>query len=241
MPLLPVRLGGATQSAHARLRPAGRRRAGTFPRSITPDLPPSFGQGLKDAPINERCIGTCGEAVYHGQAVTCADIAHDKRWSQPWRDLCVSYGVRACHSTPRVRYGECAVRFAHALLRGSAHAQRMGIAPGRFQLEQVFINLLTKARDAMEHETRKAIALHSAIRGEWVKITVRDTGAGIPAELQPWIFEPFFTTKDVGRGTGLGLSISYRIIEEHGGRISVESRPGEGSTFIVELPIICEG
>jgi PAS domain S-box-containing protein len=71
-----------------------------FPRSIAPDLPPSFGQGLKDAPINELAIGTCGEAVYSNQPVTCADIAHDDRWSQEWRDLCVAHGVLACHSAP---------------------------------------------------------------------------------------------------------------------------------------------
>jgi PAS domain S-box-containing protein len=72
----------------------------TFPRSITPDFPPSFGQGLKDAPINELCIGTCGEAVHCGEPVTCADIANDDRWSQEWRDLCVAHGILACHSSP---------------------------------------------------------------------------------------------------------------------------------------------
>ncbi|HEY9697616.1 MAG TPA: PAS domain S-box protein [Trichocoleus sp.] len=72
----------------------------TFPRSITPDFPPSFGQGLKDAPINELCIGTCGEAVYSGQPATCADIANDDRWSQKWRDLCTAHGILACHSVP---------------------------------------------------------------------------------------------------------------------------------------------
>jgi PAS domain S-box-containing protein len=71
-----------------------------FPRSITPNFPPSFGQGLKDAPINELAIGTCGTAVYCGEPVTCEDIAHDDRWSQGWRDLCIAHGILACHSTP---------------------------------------------------------------------------------------------------------------------------------------------
>ncbi len=71
-----------------------------FSRLIATDLPPSFGQGLQDAPINDLAIGTCGEAVYCGQPVTCADIAHDDRWSQEWRDLCVAHGVLACHSAP---------------------------------------------------------------------------------------------------------------------------------------------
>jgi PAS domain S-box-containing protein len=71
-----------------------------FPRSITPDFPPSLSQGLKDAPINELAIGTCGTAVYCGQPVTCSDIASDERWSAGWRDLCIAHGIRACHSVP---------------------------------------------------------------------------------------------------------------------------------------------
>jgi signal transduction histidine kinase len=65
---------------------------------------------------------------------------------------------------------------------------------------------------------------------------VQDEGEGIPAENLPHIFEPFFTTKEVGKGTGLGLSISYGIVEEHGGWIEVQSKPGEGSCFTVCLP-----
>ncbi|MEG4272168.1 MULTISPECIES: PAS domain S-box protein [unclassified Microcoleus] len=72
----------------------------TFNRYITPDFPPSFAEGLQDAPINDLCIGTCGEAVYSGQPVTCADIANDDRWSQEWRNLCVAHGILACHSQP---------------------------------------------------------------------------------------------------------------------------------------------
>ncbi len=72
----------------------------TFPRSITPDFPPSLSQGLKDAPINELAIGTCGTAIYCGEPVTCTDIATDQRWSQKWRDLSIAHGIRACHSVP---------------------------------------------------------------------------------------------------------------------------------------------
>ncbi|MEG5046093.1 PAS domain S-box protein [Microcoleus sp. B4-C1] len=75
----------------------------TFNRSITPDFPPSFAEGLQNAPINDLCIGTCGEAVYSGQPVTCADIAKDDRWSQAWRNLCVAHGILACHSQPVFR------------------------------------------------------------------------------------------------------------------------------------------
>jgi PAS domain S-box-containing protein len=72
----------------------------TFARSVTPALPPLFGQGLKDVPINELCIGTCGEAVYRGEPIGCADIANDSRWSQDWRSLCIAHGILACHSEP---------------------------------------------------------------------------------------------------------------------------------------------
>jgi PAS domain S-box-containing protein len=75
-------------------------RRATFPRSSAPNFPPSFGTGLKDAPINDLCIGTCGEAVYRGRPIGCSDLVHDDRWSREWRDLCVAHGILACHSTP---------------------------------------------------------------------------------------------------------------------------------------------
>jgi C4-dicarboxylate-specific signal transduction histidine kinase len=111
------------------------------------------------------------------------------------------------------------------------------------QLEQVFINLLTNARDAVANSPRKAIAITSVVRpGEGdgrlpVELAFRDTGPGIPAGLEQRIFDPFFTTKDVGTGTGLGLSITYGIIKEHEGTISVANRPGEGATFVIQLPV----
>jgi C4-dicarboxylate-specific signal transduction histidine kinase len=108
------------------------------------------------------------------------------------------------------------------------------------QLEQVFINLLTNARDALEHSKRKTIKIASSRDEERIRIEFSDTGPGIPRELQQRIFDPFFTTKDVGTGTGLGLSITYSILEEYGGEISVASRRGGGATFAIELPIAQE-
>src|SRR5881398_3983849 len=108
------------------------------------------------------------------------------------------------------------------------------------QLEQVFINLLTNARDALADSNRKTIRIASSRAEERIRIAFSDTGPGIPLELQQRIFDPFFTTKEVGTGTGLGLSITYSILKEYGGDISVISKPGEGATFLIELPFADE-
>ena len=105
------------------------------------------------------------------------------------------------------------------------------------QMEQVFINLLTNARDALADVTQKMITITCTVKTDVVNIHFCDTGPGIPAGLEQRIFDPFFTTKEVGAGTGLGLSITYGIIKEHQGSIAVESRPGEGALFIIQLPL----
>ncbi len=105
------------------------------------------------------------------------------------------------------------------------------------QLEQVVINLLTNARDALESATRKVISIECGVAGSVVSLVVRDTGPGIPDGLERRIFDPFFTTKEVGTGTGLGLSITYAILEDHRGTISVGNAPGGGASFKVELPL----
>src|SRR5213592_3077284 len=105
------------------------------------------------------------------------------------------------------------------------------------QLEQVFINLLTNARDAVADAPRKAIRISGSTGSGAVEVSLADSGHVIPPGLERRIFDPFFTTKEVGKGTGLGLSITYGIINEHGGTISVVSPPGEGATFLIHLPL----
>ncbi len=103
------------------------------------------------------------------------------------------------------------------------------------QLNQVFLNMLTNAAQAIEGPGR--ILLKTEAEEGWLKVTVQDTGKGIPADVLPRIFDPFFTTKPVGQGTGLGLSISYQIVQQHGGDIRVTSQPGKGTRFTVRLPL----
>lgn len=103
------------------------------------------------------------------------------------------------------------------------------------QVNQVFLNLITNAVQAMPGE-KGIITLTTRKEGEGVAVDVQDNGSGIPPEVMSKIFDPFFTTKEIGKGTGLGLSISYKIVEQHGGKITVVSKPGEGTTFTVWLP-----
>lgn len=104
------------------------------------------------------------------------------------------------------------------------------------QLNQVFMNILINASQAIE--TQGEITLRTERDNGNIRITVSDTGAGIPPDKLDRIFEPFFTTKDVGKGTGLGLSIVYDIIKKHNGDIQVASEVGRGTIFTVLIPIV---
>jgi two-component system NtrC family sensor kinase len=103
------------------------------------------------------------------------------------------------------------------------------------QLRQVFTNLILNAIQAMEEGGELTLATSLLPNRQGIEITVTDSGAGITPENREKIFSPFFTTKP--RGTGLGLSVSYGIIKDHGGKIVVESEPGQGTTFRVQLPV----
>jgi len=112
------------------------------------------------------------------------------------------------------------------------------------RLEQVFINLLINARDSIEEKWEQqgaaagtgTITLRSNQANGFVRVSVCDTGKGVPPEIVDKVFEPFFTTKKVGKGTGLGLSISYGIIKECGGSIKVQAGDPEGACFILVFP-----
>ncbi|MEZ4334599.1 MAG: ATP-binding protein [Myxococcota bacterium] len=132
----------------------------------------------------------------------------------------------------------------------------LGSALGEFavdqvQIQQVLVNLLVNARDAMPEggririgaERRHLTAAEAQLEGlderrDYVVLSVEDTGCGMDAETQRRVFEPFFTTKPVGQGTGLGLAMAYGIVRQSGGAITIESAPGEGAVFRVLLPAL---
>src|SRR3954451_19085732 len=108
------------------------------------------------------------------------------------------------------------------------------------QLQQVLLNLIINAEQAMISANGRGTLIvrtwHDADR-DAVILEVNDDGPGVPEDVQPKIFDPFFTTKEVGKGTGLGLTVAYAIVQEHGGRIRLESRAEAGASFRIELPV----
>jgi signal transduction histidine kinase len=104
------------------------------------------------------------------------------------------------------------------------------------QLQQVLMNLMINAQQAMGEAGGEVLVTTRRAGSSEIEIRVRDNGPGMTPEILKRVFEPFFTTKPGGKGTGLGLSVSFGIIKDHGGEISVESEPGEGTTFIIRLP-----
>jgi polar amino acid transport system substrate-binding protein len=127
---------------------------------------------------------------------------------------------------------------------------RLTVYGDRGQIEQVLINLVTNARDAMPKGGRLSIetghqvvgyegdpASGQAEPGRLAVVTVSDTGGGMDPETRKRIFEPFFTTKGVGKGTGLGMAIVYGIVKQHQGTIDVQSEPGQGATFSISFPV----
>ena len=112
------------------------------------------------------------------------------------------------------------------------------------EINQVLLNLVVNAAHAIadlpknEEAGLGTITISTRIDGDWVEISVADTGTGIPLDIRERVFDPFFTTKDVGRGTGQGLMLAHAVVvKKHGGKIWFDSEVGKGTTFFVRLPI----
>jgi two-component system NtrC family sensor kinase len=103
-------------------------------------------------------------------------------------------------------------------------------------LEQVFINLMGNARDAMEGAADKRLYIRALNKAHTTQVSIQDTGEGIAGHLGGKVFDPFFSTKPPGKGTGLGLSVCQRIISNLGGTLRYDSKEGQGTTFYIQLP-----
>ena len=164
------------------------------------------------------------------------------------RDL-LTFARKGGHEKTRVDVNDLVTRTAALLnydikLRGielalELNPGRPSVLGDRYELQQVVLNLLTNAVQAvgaMESGLERRVRAITGTADGVVTITVQDAGAGIPADLLPQLFTPFFTTKEPGRGTGLGLSISYGIVESHGGRLGYNASPLGGAEFVITLP-----
>ena len=136
---------------------------------------------------------------------------------------------------------ESSIRIGYAQLQNRVVRKEFGkiaqVSCSPSQINQVILNLLSNAAQATK-DGEGIITVRTGMRdAAHVAVEVADNGSGIPAEVLPKIFDPFFTTKGVGKGTGLGLSICYKIVENHGGKLEVQSRPGVGTRFTLVLPV----
>ncbi|MHA6297185.1 sensor histidine kinase [Devosia sp. CAU 1758] len=114
----------------------------------------------------------------------------------------------------------------------------IGVSANPVHLEQVLINLIANAADAMQDASLRVLSIGVTSEGGTASISIADTGSGIAPGDMSTLFDPFFTTKPAGKGLGLGLAISYGLVRDSGGTITVRSRPGKGSTFTINLPAI---
>jgi two-component system, NtrC family, sensor kinase len=169
----------------------------------------------------------------HGITQIAELVVSLKDFSRLERGSVVSYDVnQGVEATLRIAAAELGKRQVKKVL-----AELPAISCSPAQINQVILNLLVNAAQATP-EAGGSILVRTSLRdAQHVAIEVADNGRGIPKDVLPKIFDPFFTTKEVGKGTGLGLSISYRIVEAHGGKLEVDSRPGVGTRFTIVLPL----
>lgn len=155
------------------------------------------------------------------------DFSRDK--PREARPVALDFIVTECLDLLKERLQDNAVELTYV-----PPAEELTVWGSDGELLQVFTNLVVNATDAMKEGGRLEVSFDTT--DEWITVSVTDTGPGIPHDQLDQIFQPFFSTKLNEGGTGLGLSISYNIVQRHGGHLRVASVPGEGCTFLVELP-----
>ena len=189
----------------------------------------------------EASLRAMTDATQRAAALIRQLLTFSRRQRMQARDLDLALLVTNLSPLLRTMLGD------DILLETRIAAQRMFVHADPTMMEQVILNLAVNARDAMPSGGRLTIALDrldlspaSAADGvaSVIRLRVTDTGVGIRDEDLPHVFEPFFTTKDVGQGSGLGLATTFGILEQHHGRLEVQSEPGHGTTFTVTLPAV---
>ena len=189
--------------------------------------------GLREHGVLEELEALTHDGM-HGIEQISELVTNLRNFSRVDRSRIASYNVNEGVSA--------AFLIARPLLRKIDVDKRLGDVPAitcsPSQVNQVVLNLVTNAAQAIDKPRGTIVAATRPEGHDSVAIEISDNGRGIAPEHLQRIFDPFFTTKDVGRGTGLGLSIAYKIVAQHGGRIDVRSRLGEGTTFTVILPVV---
>jgi two-component system C4-dicarboxylate transport sensor histidine kinase DctB len=127
------------------------------------------------------------------------------------------------------------LKAADATLKTELAAPNLTAVAGSVRLQQVLVNLISNAADAVEEQAVREIVLSARKKGGKILINVSDNGPGVTEAIKDRIFDPFYSTKGVGKGLGLGLSISYNIVKDFGGQLSVSNQPSGGAVFTVEL------
>jgi len=195
-----------------------------------------FSELLQNAPVaptEKRYLEMIHKSALRCQKIVQALLGFARRSTPERKAVCVNQLVEAA---AEILLYQLRTSNVEAILELDPNLPHAMVDP--HQIQQVFVNLINNARQAIEaHQPKGWIKVITATNDGYVRIIIQDNGPGIPEQNLSKIFDPFFTTKEVGKGTGLGLSLVYGIIKEHGGTIVPRSRPGEGATFIIELPV----
>lgn len=208
-------------------------KAGDNPDELSREFAQSSSQiaQLRKQHVIEELSGLVKDGLY-GTGQVAEIVGNLKNFSRIDRSKVTSFNLNEGL--------ESTLLLAKHLLKTVTVDKRFGEIPAitcsPSQVNQVFLNLITNAAQAMPDGHGKII-LTTRVEGGGVAVEVADNGSGIPPEVMKKIFDPFFTTKEIGKGTGLGLSISYKIVQQHGGHIKVDSKVGAGTRFIVWFPL----
>jgi two-component system NtrC family sensor kinase len=195
-----------------------------------------FSELLQNAPVaptEKRYLGMIHKSALRCQKIVQALLGFARRSTPERKAVCVN---QLAEAAVEILFYQLRTSNVEAILDLDPHMPHAMVDP--HQIQQVFVNLINNARQAIEaHQPKGWIKVITATNNGCVRIIIQDNGPGISEQNLSKIFDPFFTTKEIGKGTGLGLSLVYGIIKEHGGTIVPRSRPGEGATFTIELPV----